>query len=475
MIDVLANSSHPGGMPSSFHGSLEFYKGDFTVENWADADILFGGLLPDDQLMKKLSDKFRLLKNGAKILMLKDINPDYLKDIGTIGASNHKLGWTSNHPIYSYERKDGQKTEKEIKEVAEKVKADKLAQDIKDAGATPSTPSTPSTSYSAPTSALLASLSSAPASTTTDYKAMLDGLIAKNTAASSSTSTWDQIMASAKASTPATPVAAPSADFDALVASFLKPAPPTASFKLPDLSLPTVIPSTPTSLGASYDSLLASLNKPSFAATPVAPVVAAPATDYKSILDGLTQKANAVPATQSFDDILASFQAKPAEAAKAAEPISAAWKDTFKAVLDKTLNAPSAAPKPPPSLSAFNGGSVLGDIGGFNKPKSILGISLPAEASLLQVEDVASTQGEIQAVFGEHKDETLRAEDPPDMAFRRQEIKLDNGKSVFVFEKIGEQDERAVAISRLASATTNLIAPMPGIDMKHGSQCTHSW
>merc|ERR1711968_273316 len=99
--------------------------GDFTQEVWSDADIIFGGLLPDEELMSKLSDKFRMMKNGARILMLKEINPNFLKDIENKGSTSHKLGWTSNHPIYRYDRADGalsavQKKDKEKKEAKEK-------------------------------------------------------------------------------------------------------------------------------------------------------------------------------------------------------------------------------------------------------------------------------------------------------------------------------------------------------------------
>merc|ERR1719198_2008132 len=46
------NSTDPGLMPSSFKGSVEFVAGDFSYTSVSDADIIFGGLLPDDKVQK---------------------------------------------------------------------------------------------------------------------------------------------------------------------------------------------------------------------------------------------------------------------------------------------------------------------------------------------------------------------------------------------------------------------------------------
>lgn len=297
----------------------------------------------------------------------------------------------------------------------------------------------------------------------------------------------------------APPAPTTASTFDSIIASMTKPsvAPVVATPATPsitssafDLKLPPIAPSAPISTGASYDALLASLSRPIQAAPVVAPVTTAQA-DYEAVLAKLNKKEEAPSSQATLDSILASFSKTPATTnaiATGGDSIAPAWRDTFKAVLEKTLGHPAAAP-PPPAVTA-NTGSVLGSIGGYNKPSSVLGVNIPGQAeaaSFLQLEDdlvhlladgpsdEKANGNQIQALFGEHKDDELRAQDPPDMAFKRSEIKLDNGKSVFVFEKVGEQDDRAVAISRLATATTNLIGPMPGIEMRHGATCTHQF
>merc|ERR1711871_941876 len=110
-LEILkGNSTEPGLMPSSFRGSVEFIAGDFSYTSVSDADIIFGGLLPDDKVQKMLADKFRTMKNGAKILMLRELNEELLTNIKKESADSYKLGWQAAHPIYEYSRKDGEKS-----------------------------------------------------------------------------------------------------------------------------------------------------------------------------------------------------------------------------------------------------------------------------------------------------------------------------------------------------------------------------
>merc|ERR1711998_711727 len=113
------NSTDPGLMPSSFKGSVEFVAGDFSYTSVSDADIIFGGLLPDDKVQKMLADKFRTMKNGAKILMLRELNEELLTNIKKESADSYKLGWQSAHPIYEYSRKDGEKSPPDVKKKEE--------------------------------------------------------------------------------------------------------------------------------------------------------------------------------------------------------------------------------------------------------------------------------------------------------------------------------------------------------------------
>merc|ERR1711871_51955 len=98
------NSTHPGPMPKSYSGTIQFVQGDFIGSTWADADIVFGGLLPNEETMRQLSDKFRQLKSGTRVLMLQDIHKEFTDGLRKVSERKYKLGWATDHPIFEYTR-----------------------------------------------------------------------------------------------------------------------------------------------------------------------------------------------------------------------------------------------------------------------------------------------------------------------------------------------------------------------------------
>ncbi|HVX00200.1 MAG TPA: methyltransferase domain-containing protein [Candidatus Babeliaceae bacterium] len=83
---------------------LEFHKQDIAQYPLDDATIIFMcSTCFSDDLMKKLSDNIRKLKDGTKIITLKRL-PDH-KDFVLIKQYTLPMTWSSSTPVYQYELK----------------------------------------------------------------------------------------------------------------------------------------------------------------------------------------------------------------------------------------------------------------------------------------------------------------------------------------------------------------------------------
>jgi len=90
------------------NSSLSIVKGDMLLEDISDADVIYlGSTCYGKGLMDGLVSRFQLLKNGTRILSLKDLPPQTNQEapvyIHKVAETFHKMSWTDNHPVAHYE------------------------------------------------------------------------------------------------------------------------------------------------------------------------------------------------------------------------------------------------------------------------------------------------------------------------------------------------------------------------------------